>query len=74
MTVGRNRETRLNAIESVRVGYQFNTKWLKKNLKISSLNINMYMNSIARFSTLEDERGLYYPFARSISFSLGAIL
>lgn len=62
------------AIESVRVGYQFNSQWLKKNLKISSLNINMYMNSIARFSTLEDERGLYYPFARSISFSLGAIL
>lgn len=62
------------SIESVRVGYQFDSKWLKKNLKISSLNINMYMNSIARFSTLEDERGLYYPFARSISFSLGAIL
>lgn len=62
------------SIESVRLGYQFDSKWLKKHLKISSLNINMYMNSIARFSTLEDERGLYYPFARSISFSLGAIL
>lgn len=62
------------SIESVRLGYQFDSKWLKKALRISSLNINMYMNSIARFSTLEDERGLYYPFARSISFSLGAIL
>ncbi len=62
------------SIESVRLGYSFDSQWLKKNLRISSLNINAYMNSIARFSTLEDERGLYYPFARNISFSIGLIL
>lgn len=62
------------AIESVRLGYQFDSQWLKKNLKISSLTISGYMNSIARFSTLEHERGLYYPFARSLSFALSAVL
>jgi len=61
-------------IESVNLGYQFNSQWLKRTLGISSLHINAYMNSIARFSTLEDERGIYYPFARSVSFSLGLIL
>lgn len=61
-------------IESVNIGYSFNSKWLKKMLGVSSLNINAYMNSIARFSTLEDERGIYYPFARSVSFSLNLIL
>ena len=62
------------SIESVRLGYTFDSQWLKRNLKISSLNVNAYMNSIARFSTLEDERGLYYPFARNISLSIGLIL
>ena len=62
------------SIESVRLGYSFDSSWLKRNLRISSLNINAYMNSIARFSTLEDERGLYYPFARNVSFSIGLIL
>lgn len=61
-------------IESVNIGYQFNSKKLKQKLGISSLNIRAYMNSIARFSTLEDERGIYYPFARSFSFALSAIL
>ena len=62
------------SIESVRLGYSFDSQWLQRNLRISSLNINAYMNSIARFSTLEDERGLYYPFARNISLSIGLIL
>ncbi len=61
-------------IESVNIGYQFNAGRLKKTLGISSMSINAYMNSIARFSTLEDERGIYYPFARSISFALSIIL
>ncbi len=62
------------SIESVRLGYSFDSQWLQKKLKISSLNINAYMNSIARFSTLEDERGLYYPFSRNISLSISLIL
>ena len=61
-------------IESVNIGYQFDARKLKRTLGISSLSLNAYMNSIARFSTLEDERGIYYPFARSISFSLSVIL
>ena len=30
-----------------------------------------YMNDIFRISTVKNERGLSYPFARSVSFSLG---
>ena len=42
-----------------------------KNLGLSSLNFRIYMNDIFRISTVKEERGLSYPFQRSISASIG---
>jgi hypothetical protein len=52
------------------VGYESQGKWLEK-IGASSLNFRAYMNDIFRISTIKNERGIYYPFSRSISFSLG---
>lgn len=57
------------SFESVRIGYELNPKWLDK-LSISYLQLNAYMNDIARIGSIKNERGIDYPFARSISFGL----
>ena len=56
--------------ESISVGYESQGKWLK-SVGASSLTVRAYMNDIFRISTVKNERGLSYPFARSVSFSLG---
>jgi len=58
--------------ESVSFGYNFQTqKWLSR-VGLSALRLNAYMNDIFRVSTVRRERGIDYPFARSVSFSLNA--
>jgi TonB-linked SusC/RagA family outer membrane protein len=57
--------------ESISFGYDIMDKaWLRK-MGASSLTARAYMNDIFRFSTVKNERGIDYPFARSVSFSLG---
>jgi len=56
--------------ESVSVGYETTSAWLQK-IGASSMTIRAYMNDIFRISTVKNERGLDYPFARSVSMSLG---
>ena len=56
-------------LESVRLSYEFNQKWMEK-ARIQGFILSAYMNDICRFSTIEDERGISYPFARSVSLSL----
>ena len=55
--------------ESISIGYETQAKWLK-NIGISSMTIQGYMNDIFRLSTVKNERGIDYPFARSVSLSL----
>lgn len=57
------------SIESVRVGYEFRTKWMNQ-LNISSIQANAYMNDIARISSIKVERGIDFPFARTVTFGL----
>ena len=56
--------------ESVSLGYENNGKWLK-TIGASSITFKAYMNDFFRISTVKNERGIDYPFARSVSFSLG---
>ncbi|MFZ4860848.1 SusC/RagA family TonB-linked outer membrane protein [Sphingobacterium sp. Mn56C] len=57
--------------ESFSLGYEAgDQKWLR-TIGASSLNFRVYMNDIFRISTVKNERGIDYPFARSVSFSLG---
>ncbi|MGL5682224.1 MAG: SusC/RagA family TonB-linked outer membrane protein [Marinifilaceae bacterium] len=55
--------------ESISLGYETRAKWLSR-VGMSSAKISGFMNDIFRISTVKDERGIEYPFARSISFSL----
>ncbi len=58
--------------ESINFGYNFHSNpWLRQ-LGLSSLRLNGYMNDIFRVSSVRRERGIEYPFARSVSFSLNA--
>ena len=56
--------------ESISIGYENNGDWLKK-FGASSLTFKAYMNEFFRVSTVKNERGIDYPYARSVSFSLG---
>lgn len=55
--------------ESFSLGYETSkASWLK-SIRASSITFRAYMNDIFYISTIKNERGLDYPFARSVSFS-----
>ncbi|WP_233556894.1 SusC/RagA family TonB-linked outer membrane protein [Odoribacter sp. AF15-53] len=56
--------------ESISIGYDMDALWLQ-GAGIEGMNFRVYMNDIFRISSFKEERGLDYPFARSVSFSLG---
>lgn len=57
--------------KSISLGYETTTAPWIKTLGLSSLTFRVYMNDIFRISTIKEERGLSYPFQRSVSASLG---
>ena len=58
--------------ESFSIGYEFRGQaWIKK-LYLSNLTLRAYTNDVFRVSSVKAERGIDYPFARSVSFSLSA--
>lgn len=55
--------------ESFSIAYEsMNAAWLK-SVRASSVTFRVYMNDIFHISTIKNERGIDYPFARSVSFS-----
>lgn len=57
--------------ETISLGYENSTaNWLKR-VRASSVNFRVYAYDIFRISTVKNERGIDYPFARSVSFSAG---
>lgn len=57
--------------ESISVGYEtLEARWLRA-LGASSMTVRAYMNDIFHISSVKNERGIDYPFARSVSLSLG---
>jgi TonB-linked SusC/RagA family outer membrane protein len=63
-----------NTIEcrSINIDYEFNPAWLEKNLSLDHLSLGAYAEDLFRLSTIKQERGLYYPFARKFSLALSA--
>lgn len=55
--------------ESFSLGYETTTAPWLKTLRASSIMFRAYMNDIFHISTIKNERGIDYPFARSVSFS-----
>ena len=60
-------------IGSISLGYDMKRNLCSK-LGLSGLRFNFNMSNIARFSTVKEERGLNYPYARQFIFSLSASL
>lgn len=57
--------------ESFNIGYEFTQSFVKR-MGLAALNMQANMNDIFRYSTVKSERGIDYPFARTLSFSLSA--
>lgn len=55
--------------ESISIGYESNAKWVRY-IGAEGITFRAYMNNIFRLSSFKEERGIDYPFARTISFSL----
>ena len=56
---------------SINFGYRTTRAKFLKTIGATSFNVTAYMNDIFRISTVKEERGLDYPFQRSVSLSLG---
>lgn len=57
---------------SINVSYDFNANWLQKHLAMNYLSLGFYTEDVFRISTIKQERGISYPFARKYSVSLTA--
>lgn len=56
-------------LRSLSVGYQFDTNWLRK-IKLQRATVELLTNDLFYLSSIKRERGLDYPFARSVEMSL----
>ncbi|MFN0257788.1 SusC/RagA family TonB-linked outer membrane protein [Pedobacter ureilyticus] len=58
--------------ETLNIGYMFDKQpWIRK-MGMQSLTLNLQANDFLYLSTIRRERGIDYPFARTIAFSLRA--
>lgn len=57
------------SLESAKIGYTFMADQLR-GIGLESLSLSAYVNEIFRVSSIKRERGIDYPFARSVSFAL----
>lgn len=62
------KESYLN-LSYISLGYEFESSQLKK-IGFKRLNLSVSMNDVANFSTIRQERGTLYPFARGFSFTI----
>lgn len=58
-------------LSTLNLSYEFNMPWMKK-AGLKRLKALFYMNDVFRVSTVKQERGIDYPFARNFSFGLQA--
>ena len=59
-------------LNSINLNYEFNTEWLGKNLKMDYLSVGLFAEDLFYLSTIKQERGLTYPYARKFSVSISA--
>ncbi|MDO4770415.1 SusC/RagA family TonB-linked outer membrane protein [Porphyromonas sp.] len=57
------------AFSGFSAGYDFDSKFTKR-LRLTSLGIRFNANEITRWSTIRQERGTNYPYAKNYSFTL----
>ena len=57
------------SFSSLTVGYNFDRRLISR-MKMSMLRLEAGVNDIFNVSSVKRERGLSYPFARSVNFSV----
>ena len=57
------------SINSLSLSYDFNPEWVKR-IGFDVVRIQASTNDLATFSSIKQERGLDYPFARTFNFGL----
>jgi TonB-linked SusC/RagA family outer membrane protein len=60
-------------LQNVNLSYRLENDWFKNHMGLQSLRFTCNMGNLFYLSTVKRERGLYYPFSRSVSFSILAI-
>ena len=58
-------------LSTLNLSYEFKMPWMKK-IGLKRLKALFYMNDVFRVSTVKQERGIDYPFARNFSIGLQA--
>ena len=59
------------SLDALTVSYDFDPVWLRK-IFLKTLRLEVSTNELFRLSTVKQERGTSYPFARTVNFSLRA--
>ena len=57
-------------IQSVGLQYKWDSAWVKKYMRATSVTFGVNMSDLWHFSTIKMERGTSYPFARNIQGSI----
>ena len=58
------------SLSSLRIGYDFWKYDFIKKLSMERLRVEFYMNDVFHASSVKQERGIDYPFARNFSIGL----
>lgn len=58
------------SLESVSAGYEWAADWLRK-IHIQGLSLRLYANNFLRWSSVKEERGIEYPYSKSMTMSIG---
>ena len=56
-------------LKSLSLSYDLKKEWIRR-FGLESVRVSFYMNDLFHASTVKQERGTSYPFARSFSFGL----
>ena len=56
-------------LSTLNLSYEFGMPWMKK-VGLKRLKVLFYMNDVFRASTVKQERGIDYPFARNFSVNV----
>lgn len=57
------------SLSGLSAGYDFDSRWISR-WKLSSLGLRFNANDIVRWSSVKEERGTSYPYARTFSLTL----
>lgn len=64
------KETRF-AGENISLGYRLPASWIS-SLRLQSLSVGLFLKDIFRIESILTERGIDYPYARTVSFNISA--